>query len=51
MASWLIAYARRLVPQMSATEREALEAGTVWADREPKMYFGARLHMRRLGRR
>ncbi len=34
MASWLIAYARRLVPQMSATEREALEAGTVWADRE-----------------
>ena len=24
---------------------------TVWADREPKKYFGARLHMRRLGRR
>ena len=36
MASWLIAYARRrnLVPQISATEREALEAGTVWADGE-----------------
>jgi acyl-CoA dehydrogenase len=34
MASWLIAYARRrnLLPQISATEREALEAGTVWAD-------------------
>jgi len=36
MASWLVAYARRknLIPQMSATEREALEAGTVWADGE-----------------
>ncbi len=36
MASWLIAYARRrnLLPQISATEREALEAGTVWADGE-----------------
>ena len=36
MASWLIAYARRrnLLPQISATEREALEAGMVWADGE-----------------
>jgi len=36
MAQWLLDLARRrnLVPPMSATEREALEAGTVWADAE-----------------
>src|SRR5260221_9888777 len=34
MASWLVDFARRkqLVPQISATEREALLAGTVWID-------------------
>jgi hypothetical protein len=34
MASWLVTFARRnnLVPQISATEREALDAGTVWID-------------------
>jgi acyl-CoA dehydrogenase len=36
MGSWLISFARRrnLVPQMSATELEALAAGTVWVDGE-----------------
>jgi acyl-CoA dehydrogenase len=36
MGSWLISFARRrnLVPQMSATEVEALAAGTVWIDGE-----------------
>ncbi len=36
MFGWLAAaaQARNLVPQMSATEREALEAGTVWLDGE-----------------
>ncbi len=36
MFGWLAAVAksRNLVPQMSATEREALEAGTVWLDGE-----------------
>ena len=34
MSSWVIRRARAagLVPQMSATEREALEAGTVWVE-------------------
>jgi acyl-CoA dehydrogenase len=36
MFGWLAAAAkaRNLVPRMSATEREALEAGTVWVDGE-----------------
>lgn len=36
MLGWLaaVAKARNLVPQMSPTEREALEAGTVWVDGE-----------------
>src|SRR6267142_659876 len=36
MGSWLISFARRrnLVPRMSATELEALAAGTVWVDGE-----------------
>jgi acyl-CoA dehydrogenase len=47
MASRLIAFARRkgLVPRISATERQALEAGTVWVDGE---LFSGRPDFRRL---
>src|SRR5262245_48712471 len=47
MSSWLVAFARRkgLVPQMSDTEREALQAGTVWADAE---FFSGRPNLGRL---
>ncbi len=47
MASRLIAFARRkgLVPRISDTERQALEAGTVWVDGE---LFSGRPDFRRL---
>src|SRR5262249_29067600 len=47
MFGWLTAAAkaRNLVPHMSATEREALEAGTVWLDGE---LFSGRPDFRRI---
>jgi acyl-CoA dehydrogenase len=47
MSSWLVDFARRknLVPRISATEREALEAGTVWID---GALFSGRPDFRRL---
>ena len=47
MSSWLIRTARRkgLIPRISETERQALEAGTVWVDGE---LFSGRPDFRRM---
>src|SRR3954470_22465651 len=47
MSSWLLRTARRkgLIPRISETERQALEAGTVWVDGE---LFSGRPDFRRM---